>query len=391
MNQRFLEVLQRIGGRPALIRIVNASEYFGENAPYAIVGGIGVIDISGPLSNERWSWGGTTYGGIQNQLKIASQDPNVNGILLNVNSPGGETDNAFETAAMIASLEKPCYAVASTIAYSAGYLLASQAEQIFMSPVTGGVGSIGVYCAHLDYSEMLKKMGIGVTLISAGEGKTLGNPYEPLTESALEEIQGQISRLYGEFVGAVATGRKMLPQDVVKMGAKLFEGSPAAIAAKLADAPGNLDTAITALQAQVSRASGFGRMSAKRSAATAATKRGATMNDEDAAVHTAAEMEAAIAKAEAAGFARAVGIVELCSVAGVPAAKAAEFLQAGKTAQAVSTELLSAKVAADAKAPVDPSVMPGTDANTDKAVPQGKAKPWGEVLQALGLRKKEVV
>ncbi len=395
MNQRFLEVAQRIGGRPALIRLASAADYFGENAPYAIVGGIAVIDISGPLSNEAWSWGGTTYGEIQDQLKIAAADPNVNGIALRVNSPGGETDNAFETAAMIAALDKPCYAVASTIAYSAGYLLASQAKQLFMSPITGGVGSIGVYCAHMDYSEMLKKIGIGVTLISAGEGKTLGNPYEPLDAAGQEEIQGQIDRLYGEFVGAVAMGRKMLAQDVVKLGARLFEGAPAAIAAKLADAPGDLGTAIAALQAEVSR-TGFGRMSASRSAAAAARhgKKEPTMEGENAAVHTAAELKEAVTKAEAQGFARALGIVELCSVAGVPAAKAAEFLTAGKTAQAVSTELLSAKVAADAQAPLNTGVMPGTDAKLPGApVAEGKAEGWGKVgkLIGLSLRKKEVV
>lgn len=118
------------------------------------------------------------------------------------------------------------------------------------------------------------------------------------------------------------------------------------------------------------------------------------MEGENAAVHTAAELKEAVTKAEAQGFARALGIVELCSVAGVPAAKAAEFLTAGKTAQAVSTELLSAKVAADAQAPLNTGVMPGTDAKLPGApVAEGKAEGWGKVgkLIGLSLRKKEVV
>ncbi len=97
---RFDEVMQRIGTRPALIRMANVSDYFGDKAPYRIESGVALIDVSGPLSNDAWSWGGTTYGEIQDQLKIAAADPGVKGILLCVNSPGGETDNAFETAAV---------------------------------------------------------------------------------------------------------------------------------------------------------------------------------------------------------------------------------------------------------------------------------------------------
>src|ERR1041385_7565054 len=124
--KRLEEVMNRIGSRRALIHMASVSDHFGDAAPYRIEDGIGIINICGPLSNAVWSWGGTTYGDIQNQSRIADADPNVRAILLNVNSPGGETDNAFETAAVIASLEKPVYAVAATMAYSAAYLLASQ-------------------------------------------------------------------------------------------------------------------------------------------------------------------------------------------------------------------------------------------------------------------------
>ena len=55
---------------------------------------------------------------------------------LNINSPGGETDNAFETAELVARVaaQKPVFAVADTSAFSAAYLLASQAEKIYVAP-----------------------------------------------------------------------------------------------------------------------------------------------------------------------------------------------------------------------------------------------------------------
>jgi len=112
--------------------------------------------------------------------------------------------------------------VQSTSAYSAAYLLASQANRIYCSPVSGGVGSIGVFCTHFDLSGALEGAGIKVTLVSAGKGKTDGNPYEPLSETALADMKQYVGYLYGEFVGAISRGRGLATAGIVEYGGACF-------------------------------------------------------------------------------------------------------------------------------------------------------------------------
>jgi signal peptide peptidase SppA len=384
------EVMARFGSRPALIRMAAVSDYFGDAAPYRIEDGVAMIDISGPLSNAKWSWGGTTYGEIQDQCKIAAADPNVKGVLLCVNSPGGETDNAFETAAVVAQLAatKPVYAVAATMAYSAAYLLASQAEKIYCTAVSGGVGSVGVYCAHLDYSEMLKQAGIKVTLISAGEGKTSGNPYEPLDEEDQGEIQDEINRLYAEFVSAVASGRGIDSASVIKLGARCYEGAPKALAAGLADAPGDVPTAWVDMCAAIQSNSSPLMKARKGFAASAANlKEKESMSQPNAGAAeiktpTAAEIEQMLTQARTEGYGDAAQVVDLCMIAGTPAL-AVGFIGEKKTIAEVRTALLANRANAQAGTELNTSIMPGADAANEKQ----KSTPWKQVLKSLGYTK----
>ena len=67
------------------------------------------------------------------------------------------------------------------------------------------VGSVGVITAHMDMSEALKKRGVKVTFIYAGEHtRKDGNPYEALPAAVKGRVQERIDRIYGEFVGLVA-------------------------------------------------------------------------------------------------------------------------------------------------------------------------------------------
>ena len=89
-------------------------------------------------------------------------------------------DQIPETAAQTraARAQKPIVAVANTQADSAAYWLASQADEIVVTP-SGEVGSIGVYQMHRGLSEAHAMRGIAPTLVSAGKYKVEGNPYEP--------------------------------------------------------------------------------------------------------------------------------------------------------------------------------------------------------------------
>jgi ClpP class serine protease len=111
--------------------------------------GIAVIPIHGTLVRRTLGLeadsGLTSYQSIQQMLETARDDNAVAAILLDIDSPGGESNGVFDLADKIRSigLQKPVWAVANDMAFSAAYALASAAQKVFISR-TGGVGSIGV-------------------------------------------------------------------------------------------------------------------------------------------------------------------------------------------------------------------------------------------------------
>ena len=358
-----------------------------ERKPYQCIEGVAIIEITGVLTPECAWWDETCYADIVDEVTMAAEDPAVTGILLRICSPGGYTDGAFECAQALAAAakKKRMWAVADSYAYSAAYLLASQAEKIYAPPITGGVGSIGVYMAHFDYSKMLEKAGIDVTLISAGRGKTDGSPYKPLSPDAKKRFQADVDRLYGEFVAFVARGRGMSVDEIVGLGAITYSG-PAALAAKLADEKGTLEDAWAALALAGSKTTTAAGQSASAanvkeqvpismagtpSAAMTSTKEAAEMSaEQQQKAETVqqpqpAQQQSAPATAGAAGQSDAQAISELCLIAGQPA-KAAEFITKGKSLKDVREYFLNAN--ADAQAPEIDGRAKGTGVETAKTV-----------------------
>ena len=211
------------------------------DAPYPVVDGIAVIEISGVLIH-RGSWigqssGQTSYEGIAAQIEAAASDPTVRGIALEIDSFGGEVAGVFDLSDRIRATraEKPVWAFVAEHAFSAGYALASQADRILL-PRTGAVGSIGVVVMHADLSGQLDQDGVRVTLIHSGQHKVDGNPYEPLPENVRDDIQREIDVLRFLFAETVAAGRAgRLSQDAaLATEAATFRGTDA-VSAGLAD------------------------------------------------------------------------------------------------------------------------------------------------------------
>jgi capsid assembly protease len=244
------ELRQRFQSQLCLLQVDAVSGSSNEERkPYEVVDGVALIHVAGVLCNEPSWWHETSYPEIKYEVSTAVQDPDVDSILLNINSPGGETTGAFELADFIAAAgkQKKMWAVANSMAYSAAYLIASQTSKIYVMPKTGGVGSVGVYSLHADYSKALEEMGVAITIISAGEGKTDATPYKPLSKDAKARLTGEVDRLYSEFVGAVARGRKVGEAHVKGLGAHCYHGAKAALSNGLADAPGSVEDAWVAL------------------------------------------------------------------------------------------------------------------------------------------------
>ena len=184
-------------------------------------GGTAVIGLRGLLAHRAAAFDdvsgpqGTSMERFGARFRAALADDSVGSIVLDVDSPGGAADGITEMGDEIfaARGEKPIVAVANTMAASAGYWLASQADEVVATP-SALVGSIGVFAAHEDLSERLKMLGVNITLVSAGRFKVEGNPFEPLDDDGRAAIQTLVDTVYRDFVGAVARGRGVKAKEV---------------------------------------------------------------------------------------------------------------------------------------------------------------------------------
>lgn len=206
-------------------------------------GGVAVIPLRGvitarPSLMSLLFGGGGGLGAFREAFREALRSDEVDAILLDIDSPGGTCSLITETATEIreARGEKPIVAMANTQAASAAYWLASQADELVVTP-SGYVGSIGVFLLHVDYSAMNEQMGVDPTFVYAGRYKVEGNPEEPLADEARAEFQREVDEIYELFTEEVALGRG-LPADVVRsetFGEGRMLSANRAVAAGMAD------------------------------------------------------------------------------------------------------------------------------------------------------------
>lgn len=186
----------------------------------------------------------TSYEEIQENVANALEDDSIKEIFLEFDSPGGEVNGLFELCDFLceANKIKPLYAVVNDSCYSAAYALASCCSKIYLSR-TGGVGSIGVICNHVDVSANDEKEGFKITPIFAGAKKNDLSPHAPLSEGAKGDLQREVNRLYEMFVQLVSKNRILTKEAVKATEAGTFFGEDA-IAVGLADGIWNLKEVI---------------------------------------------------------------------------------------------------------------------------------------------------
>ena len=250
-------ILSVLGARVGLPELAAPGDYAPPvRQPTPATGKVAVVPIYGTLvrrtSGLEAASGLASYTDIAAQIDAALASPDVAAILLDVDSPGGESGGVFDLADRIrvAAQVKPVWAVANDIAFSAAYALASAASRVFVAR-TGGVGSIGVIAMHVDQSVKDAKDGLHYTAVFAGERKNDLNPHEPISDAAHAVLKAEMDRIYGLFVETVARHRRLDADAVRATEAGLFFGE-SAIAAGLADAVGSFDEALAQLLASLS-------------------------------------------------------------------------------------------------------------------------------------------
>jgi signal peptide peptidase SppA len=218
-------------------------------------GGVAVLPVEGVLAKRmnmmmQFS-GGTSMQHMTRDLRAALDDPQVNSVILAVDSPGGTVDGTLDVGRAVMDArgsDKPVVAWVDGLMASAAYWIGSAADSIFINSGTDMVGSIGVAMQHVDYSGADAQRGIKRTDIYSGAYKRIASDAGPLTPDGRAYLQAQSDYYYSLFVEHVAQQRGVSVDKVLSDMAdgRIFIGQQA-IDAGLVDGASTLDALIAEL------------------------------------------------------------------------------------------------------------------------------------------------
>lgn len=230
-----------------------------DRKPFVYQDGVAVIPIHGTLLNRcNWSWGFVTgFQYIRRMLNAALDDDDVEQIVFDVDSPGGEAAGCFELAREIMASRrvKPSLAMVDSTAASGGIALAASATTVYAIP-SARVGSIGVYRMHVSYEGAHKNAGIKVTFATAGAHKVDGNPYQDLPQSVLDEWRESAGKTWDDFITLIADARDLSEDEVRATQARVYRADEA-LAKGLINAVKTPTEAIGAFLAELAEADPF--------------------------------------------------------------------------------------------------------------------------------------
>jgi protease-4 len=228
-----LTVLLVLGGFFALLLIISHMDAL----PFARGERVAVISVSGLISDSEPT--------IE-QLKRFGKDDSVKAIVLRIDSPGGGVGPSQEIYEEVkkARAKKPVLASMGALAASGGYYIACAAQRVYANPGTI-TGSIGVIMPFMNVKDLVEKIGVRGMTVKSGAFKDMGSPLRDMTLPERELLQGVVDNVHLQFVNAVADGRNLPREDVLRIAdGRIFSGEQAR-GLGLIDALGNLEDAIS--------------------------------------------------------------------------------------------------------------------------------------------------
>lgn len=174
---------------------------------------IAVVQLHGTMTKYETCF---TYGAVDiaQQLVDCANDPDIVGIVLDIDSPGGSISAIsplLEAIAAVKTTGKPILAHCDSC-YSAAYYVASQCDAIFADNQYSGIGSIGVYSELVDDRED-KSTGYRIVQVYAKESPDKNRPQREALDGNIEPLQDKLSFVARSFQDAVKKGRSNLKAD----------------------------------------------------------------------------------------------------------------------------------------------------------------------------------
>lgn len=173
--------------------------------------GVAVLPVGGPIFRYANILteisGATSVEVLATDFRAALDDPDIRGIVLEVDSPGGQIAGISEFADQVAAAGKPTVAYISDLGASAGYWIASAADQVIIRD-TAAAGSVGVVATL-----RRDKKDDRIQIVSSQSPR---KRVDPDTEDGRAVLQAVVDDIADVFIGRVASYRDVSAEHVLE-------------------------------------------------------------------------------------------------------------------------------------------------------------------------------
>ena len=204
-----------------------AREARASSGGYVLRGSVAMIPVAGFLAkhssqvNSESGARGTSYEQLRSAMDNAVRDDSVRSVLFVIDSGGGSVDGLEEFALHLHAARKAgeegrgprMYSFIDGFGCSAAYYIASQTQQVAMSP-GGEAGSLGTVAVFQDWSKFYEDAGVKVHVVRTGAKKAIGVEGAPIGAADLEHLQNWINDYGTLFKNALVRGRASLKGSI---------------------------------------------------------------------------------------------------------------------------------------------------------------------------------
>lgn len=257
LRQMFVEHMTKGRSEAASPERASVEDYLPTLDELIVADGVALIPIHGVMIKRSQIWEGwyssRVIVGSDHWATVVEDFINrtdITDLVFDFDTGGGQvagTERLGDAIWKARLAGKNTIGVANEFAASAGLWAMSQCERMVI-PATGSIGSLGVYTVHLDNTKAWADYGFEKTVIYRGKYK--GIDERPLDADAKADLQRFIDGKYSLFIDAVARGRGLSSEEVMKRWgeSQLFTGSEA-VSSGLADEIGTLQDVLESLRA----------------------------------------------------------------------------------------------------------------------------------------------
>jgi signal peptide peptidase SppA len=204
---------------------------------------VAVVPISGPVMKyDNCGDPGTQT--FSEMLQALNANPNITGIILQIDSPGGEVRGTQQLADVIKSLSKPVVTLAEDLMASAAYWIGSSANFVFANNNTTRIGSIGTMLSFADMQPAWEKEGVVFHEIYATKSTQKNKDFADARKGDYKAvIDNTLDPLNNEFLTAVKNNRGSKLDQSKTLNGQVYLAQDA-LTYGLIDAIGNLNDAV---------------------------------------------------------------------------------------------------------------------------------------------------